>query len=369
MHAIKLQEAELLYTQQQSNATMAACIEKMSSNKQSAIFFQIPIDWHALQTILACQAGKDVYVEKPLATSIAEGRAMVDAARRYKRVVQMGTQWRSMTHCQEAIEFVHSGKLGKIRQVRPWAYMDWGRRHRPAPDSDPPAGVDYDMWLGPAPQRPFNPNRFHMNFRWFWDYAGGLMTDWGVHLLNVALWGMGHETPQAVCSFGRKYMADDNTETPDTQAVLYEFPSYQLVWESQMLTGLGPNGRPHGVAFSGSEATLTVDNRGWEVVPEPSKRDFSIKRNSSSKELNADPTRAHIRDFLECVRTRRDPVMCLEPSHLATTVAHLGNIALLTHSRIEWNAREEKVQNNQEANALLTREYRAPWVLPILRSS
>jgi len=327
-----------------------------------------PDHWHALQTSLACQAGKDVYVEKPLATTIVEGRAMVEIARRYQRVVQMGTQWPNMTHCQEAIEFVHSGKLGRIRQVRAWAYMDWAGGIGRPPDGDPPAVVDYDMWLGPAPKRPFNPNRFHQNFRWFWDYAGGLMTDWGVHLLNVALWGMGYEAPRSVCSFGSKYMTDDNTETPDTLAVLYEFSSYQLIWEAQMRIGLGPNGRPHGVSFSGSEATLTVDNRGWEVASEPTKRDFAIKRNSNSKELNADPTRAHVRNFLECARTRRDPVMCPEPSHLATTVAHLGNIALQTRSRIAWNASEEKALNNPEANSLLRREYRAPWILPSAKS-
>src|SRR5579884_1921975 len=146
-----------------------------------------PDHWHALHTTLACNAGKDVYVEKPLATTVAEGRAIVNAARRYQRVVQMGTQWPSMTHAQEAIEFVQSGRLGAIRQVRAWAYMEWAGGIGRPPDSSPPPGVDYDMWLGPAPQRAFNPNRFHQNFRWFWDYAGGLMTDWGVHLLNVVL--------------------------------------------------------------------------------------------------------------------------------------------------------------------------------------
>jgi predicted dehydrogenase len=158
-----------------------------------------------------------VYVEKPLATTIGEGRAMVEVARPYHCVVQMGTQWRNMTHCQEAIEFVHSGKLGKIRQVRAWAHMDWAGGIGSPPDSDPPPGVNYDMWLGPAPKQPFNPNRFHSNFRWFWDYAGGLMTDWGVHLLNVVLWGMGHEPPSTIYSVGRKYLSDDNRRAHDAR--------------------------------------------------------------------------------------------------------------------------------------------------------
>ncbi len=181
-----------------------------------------PDHWHALPTVYACQAGKDVYVEKPLATSVAEGRAMLEAARRHNRVVQMGTQWRSGEHYQEAIEMVRSGKLGTIRMIRAWAYLDWVGGIGNPPDGEPPEGVDYDMWLGPAPKRPFNPNRFHFNFRWFWDYAGGLMTDWGVHLINLAMWAMGRQHPTSVSSSGGKFIVNDNTETPDTQITVYD---------------------------------------------------------------------------------------------------------------------------------------------------
>ncbi|HQE84653.1 MAG TPA: Gfo/Idh/MocA family oxidoreductase, partial [Candidatus Hydrogenedentes bacterium] len=160
-------------------------------NDIDAVLVATPDHWHALPTVYACQAGKDVYVEKPLGQNIQEGRAMLTACRENKRVVQMGTHWRSGDHFRDAVEFVQSGKLGRIRLVRAWAYLDWvGGIGNPA-DCEPPATVDYDFWLGPAPKRPFNPNRFHFNFRWFWDYAGGLMTDWGVHLLNICLWAMG----------------------------------------------------------------------------------------------------------------------------------------------------------------------------------
>lgn len=293
---------------------------------------------------------------------------MVEAARRHGRIVQMGTQWRSGPHYQEAIEFVQSGKLGKIRQVRAWAYLDWVGGIGNPPDSNPPAGVDYDFWLGPAPLRPFNPNRFHFNFRWFWDYAGGLMTDWGVHLINLALWAMGPEPPRAVTSTGGKYVCEDNAETPDTQVAVYEFPGYTLIWEHQMLGGVGIGGRPHGLAFSGSEATLVVDQRGWEVIPEPKKKNLSIKRVVDPQDREADGRRAHVGNFLECVRSRRRPVTDVETGHYVSTVAALGNIALRSRSRIEWEGAAERVRGNAEAQALVTRVYRKPWSLPYLAS-
>ncbi|MBI3463651.1 MAG: Gfo/Idh/MocA family oxidoreductase [Planctomycetes bacterium] len=174
--------------------------EVLDRKDVDAVIVATPDHWHALPTVLACQAGKDVYVEKPLATSIAEGRAMLTASQKHHRVVQMGTQWRSGRHWAEAVEIVRSGKLGKVGLVRAWAYHDWiGNIGNPA-DGEPPAGVDYDMWLGPAPLRPFNPSRFHFNFRWFWDYAGGLMTDWGVHLINIILWA-GRKCPIETCGW------------------------------------------------------------------------------------------------------------------------------------------------------------------------
>jgi len=322
-----------------------------------------PDHWHALPTVHACQAGKDVYVEKPLATTIWEGRKMLEAARRYQRVVQMGSHWRSGAHFREAVEFVHSGKLGKIRQVRAWAYLDWVGGIGNPPDSDAPAGVDYDMWLGPAPKRPFNKNRFHFNFRWFWDYAGGLMTDWGVHLLNLALWAMGPAPPRAVSSSGGKFVVEDNTETPDTQIAVYEFPTYTLIWEHQVLGGVGLDGRPHGLAFSGSEGTLILDTKGWEVIPEAKKPLGVFKRTVSPEDRGFDGRPAHIRNFLDCLRSRQQPVENLEVAHFVSTVAHLGNLALRTGAKIVWDAQQERVVDNPKAEALVNRAYRPPWSL------
>lgn len=319
-----------------------------------------PDHWHALPTIYACQAGKDVYCEKPLAPTIQEGRAMVEAVKQNNRVLQMGTQWHSGEHYRAAIEFVHSGKLGGIRMVRVWAYLDWVGGIGNPPDCDPPAGVDYDMWLGPAPKRPFNPNRFHFNFRWFWDYAGGLMTDWGVHLINIALWGMGTEPPRSVYSSGGKRVIDDNAETPDTQITVFDFPSYTMIFEHQMVGGVGIGGRPHGILFSGTEGTLIIDEQGWEVIPEPKKK--SLEPFKAGPGPDARP--AHVRNFLDCVKSRELPVEHAELGHFVSSVAHLGNLALRTQSQIDWDPETETAKGNRAANQLIQAHYRKPWKLP-----
>ncbi len=319
-----------------------------------------PDHWHALPTIYACEAGKDVYCEKPLGKTIDEGRAMLEAAKKYNRVVQMGTQWRSGAHYREAVEYVQSGKLGKIRMVRAWAYLDWLGGVGNPPDSDPPEGVDYDMWIGPAPKRPFNKNRFHFNFRWYWDYAGGLMTDWGVHLLNICLWAMGPEPPLRVSSSGGKRILDDNTETPDTQVTIYDFPSYTLIFEHQIVGGIGPGGKPHGMLFSGTEGTLIVDEGGYEIIPEPKKK--SIEAYKSPAGRDARP--AHMRNFLDCVKSREKPVENLEVGHYVSSIAHLGNLAFRSQSEIHWNVEKEKAMENKKADKLVACEYRKPWKLP-----
>jgi predicted dehydrogenase len=321
-----------------------------------------PDHWHAIPTIAAFEAGKDVYVEKPLAPSIGEGRAMRDAAVKYNRIAQMGTQWRSGEHYREAVEMVQAGKIGKVRQVRCTAYLDWIGDIGNPPDGPVPDGVDYDMWLGPAPLRPFNKNRFHFNFRWFWDYAGGLMTDWGVHLLNIALWAMGPDWPKAVISSGGKYALADNSETPDTQITIYEFPSYTLIWEHGVQCGLGPDRREHGVFFTGSDATMLIDSNGWEIIAEPKKRTTVVemkRRAIVDNKVRAD----HVGNFLDCVRSRKPTVENLDVGHHVSTVAHLGNLALRSRSRIEWDGAAERVVGNEEANALVLRHYRAPWKL------
>lgn len=325
-----------------------------------AVVVVTPDHWHALPTIYACETGKDVYVEKPLARTVEEGRAMLDAATKHARVVQMGTHWRSGQHYREAVEFVQSGKLGAIRQVRCWAYLDWLNELGNPPDSPVPPGVDYEMWLGPAPLRPFNIDRFHFNFRWFWDYAGGLQTDWGVHLINLVMWAMGYEHPKTVYSIGGKRVLTDHSETPDTQVTLFDFPTYTLVWEHQVKGGVGIGGRPHGISFSGKEATLILDDKGWEVIAEP-----KLKTVESSKHgAGPDARIAHVRNFLDCIKSREKPVENLEIGHAVTTVAHLGNASLRSGGALAWDATSERFTNNDAANQYLKAEYRAPWHLP-----
>ncbi len=328
-----------------------------------AVIVATPDHWHALPTVLACQAGKDVYVEKPLALTIAEGRAMIEAAKRHGRVCQMGAQRLSSPTYREATDFVRSGQLGKVGLARAWAYLDWIKPIGNPPDGPPPTALDYDLWLGPAPKRPYNPNRCHFNFRWFWDYAGGLMTDWGVHLIQILLCGMGDAPPKAVMSSGGKYVLDDNSETPDTQMTVYEFPTYTLVWEHKVGIGLGLYNRPWGMAFVGTEGTLVINDSGWEILREPSKDALEAKKHPGGR----DPRPAHIRNFLDCVKSRQQPIENLEVGHHVSTVAHLGNIALRTGRRILWDPVREAVVGDPAANRLVTANYRRPWKLPYLK--
>jgi predicted dehydrogenase len=322
-----------------------------------------PDHWHALPTVLGCQAGKDVYVEKPLARSIGEGRAMLDVARDTGRIVQMGAHRRSSPTYAQAIEFVRSGQLGKVGLVRAWAYLDWIKPIGHPADEAPPAGVDYDFWLGPAPATPFNPNRFHFNFRWFWDYAGGLMTDWGVHLLQVLLWAMGSEPPRTIMSSGGKYVLDDNSETPDTQITVYDFPTYTMIWEHKVGVGLGLYNRPWGMAFVGTEGTLVINDEGWEVLVEHRKASLEPQKHPPG----TDPRPAHVRNFLDCVKSRQPTDENLEVGHHISTVAHLGNLALRTKRRITWDHANERILNDPEADQLVSVNYRAPWTLPRLK--
>ena len=319
-----------------------------------------PDHWHALPTIYACEAGKDVYCEKPLGKTIDEGRAMLEAAKKYNRVVQMGTHWRSGEHYRDAVEFVRSGKLGKVRMVRAWAYLDWLGGIGNPPDGPVPDGVDYDMWLGPAPLRPFNPNRFHFNFRWFWDYAGGLMTDWGVHLINMMLMGTGQDSPKTVFSTGGKYVFDDNSETPDSQVTVYEFPTYTLIWEHKAGLNNGLNGRSWGVEWSGTEGNIILNDGGYQLTTEPKRANLdSVKKPGSG-----DPRPAHVRNVLDCLTTRQQPVLNLEVGHHVSTVAHLGNIAYRTGRKIVWDSANEKVVGDPQADKLVGVKYRKPWKLP-----
>ena len=336
-----------------------------------AVIVGTPDHWHALPTILACQAGKDVYVEKPLSISIGEGRAMVTAARKHNRIVQMGTQQRSAPHYAEAVEYVRSGKLGQIRLVRAWAYQGWMGNIPKVPDGDPPLGVDYDMWLGPAPKRPFNKNRFHFNFRWYWDYSGGLMTDWGAHMIDIANWAMGVRTPTCATSVGGKFgFPDDAEETPDTQQTLWSYPGFTMLWEHATAIDRGPEARDHGVAFHGNNGTLVVDRGGWEVNPEVvkvnGKSQYKLTVFPRQQVVNDQSHQAHVNNFLGCMRSRELPRSDVEIGHYSMIACHLGNIAFRLGRQVCWDAGSETIVNDTGAAAYVTRAYRAPWKLPSL---
>ena len=324
-----------------------------------------PDHWHCLQMVAACQAGKAVYVEKPIGTTVNECNIMLRAAQRYNTVVQVGQWQRSDPHWQAAVDYVHSGKLGKIRIVRVFAYLGWVSSVPVKPNSVAPEGVDYDMWLGPAPARPFNENRFHFNFRWFWDYAGGLMTDWGVHLLDYALYGMNKSTPKSIMAMGGKFgYPDDACETPDTLHTLFEFDDFTILWEHGIGIGDGGYGREHGVAFVGENGIMIVDRGSWEVIPEVASGAARIEKQRFTPERNAvSGLDHHVRNHLDCIRRRdRKTNASIEIGAHICKFSALGNIAYLTGKKLFWDG--ARITNDESANAYLTKEYRRPLTLP-----
>lgn len=326
-----------------------------------AVVIGTPDHWHCLIMTEACAAGKDVYVEKPIGNSIAECKAMVAAQKKYNRVVQVGQWQRSQKHFNDAIAFVHSGKLGQVRLVKAWAYMGWMHSIPVQPDSAPPPGVDYTSWLGPAPKRAFNPNRFHFNFRWYWDYAGGLMTDWGVHLIDYALLGMKASQPKSVMAAGGKFAyPDDAAETPDTLTTVYEFEGFNLQWEHAIGIDGGPYSRDHGIAFIGNNGTLVLDRGGWEVIPEKGKMEAVPRQQKVDDGLNL-----HATNFLQVMKSRKldDLRTPIQAGELVATVSQMGNIAFRTGQHLHWDVANQRF-NEAAANAYLAKEYHNGYKLP-----
>jgi predicted dehydrogenase len=329
------------------------------------VIIAVPDHWHCLQFLDALDAGKDIYVEKPIANSIHECDLMVRAAANSDRIVQVGQWQRSDPHWQDAVDFVRSGQLGKIRTVKAWAYMGWDGNFPVVPDEPVPEGVDYDFWLGPAPSRPFNKYRFHWNWRWFWDYAGGLMTDWGVHLLDFALYGMDRYVPESVMSSGGKYAyPGDAKDTPDTQFAIYDFDDFGLVWESAVGIGSGPYGRKHGVAFIGEKGTLVVNRQGWEVIPGMDEDKPRMEAVPLRKASPPGGLLRHAKNHLECMRSRETPNAPIETGARIARIAQLGNIAYRTGRKVYWNMDEGRFVNDPEADELIRVSYRPPWKLP-----
>ncbi|MEJ7739647.1 MAG: Gfo/Idh/MocA family oxidoreductase [Chitinophagaceae bacterium] len=343
---------------------------KLLENKDiDAVIIGTPDHWHCLQMIHSCEAGKDVYVEKPIANTIEECNLMVAAKNRYNKVVQVGQWQRSDPHWISALNYLRSGKLGKIRTAKTWAYVSYGRNFLPKPDQPAPAGVDYDMWLGPAPKRQFNPNRFHGSFRYFWDYAGGLMTDWGVHMIDMVLGGMNVTAPISVAAIGGKYgFPDSAAETPDTMQVVYDFGNFSMLWDQALGTGREPynrNAGQPGVAFIGNNGTLVIDRDKWEVYPEADSDTFLMESIPAHvQKLNG--LDFHTQNFLDCIKSRQQPNCSIEMGRNAAVNAQLGNIAYKSGGKLFWDEKKNVIINDLKAEDMAKARYRAPWKLPTL---
>jgi len=339
---------------------------KLLDNKDiNAVIIATPDHWHCLIMIDACAAGKDICVEKPVSNSIAEAQLMVKAANKYDRIVQVNQWQRSQDHFKNAIEFVKNGKLGKITLAKTWMYRGGTTPLPVVPDEPVPPGIDYAMWLGPAPNRPFNKNRFHYEFRWFWDYAGGLMTDWGVHLIDMVLLGMDVEVPKSVVASGGKYVfPDDARETPDIQNVIYDYGKFQMTWEHTMALGTGNYGLQHGIAFLGENGTLILNRSGWDVRPEKNKD--VLKTDAIAWQPRTDNgLDKHTVNFIKVMKSRKkNDLNCpIEAGARVAVNCHMGNIAQRTGEKIFWNG-EGNTFNTANADKLIKPVYQNGWSFP-----
>jgi predicted dehydrogenase len=319
--------------------------------------------WKTLPTIGACQAGKDVYVEKPLATSIAEGRAAVKAARKYDRIVQIGTQQHSWEHYRKAAEIVQSGRLGEISEVAVWDYENQSPGFGSPADSSPPAELDWEFWLGPSPLVPYNENRY-INHYWFFDYGGGWQLDWAVHHFDIVNWYMGAVAPKSATAMGGRLCFDDNCEWPDTFSGVLEYGPCAAAQRGFLLQytfrgGCRREQRSHGKIFHGTKASLEIDRSGYTITEERGGR--AGVRGESFRGKSP----YHAADFLRNVRQHTRPEADVEVGHYASNPGHLMNIAWKVGRQIIWDGEREQVVGDEEANALVTKEYRAPWKLAV----
>ncbi|MEL6123948.1 MAG: Gfo/Idh/MocA family oxidoreductase [Bacteroidota bacterium] len=341
-----------------------------------AVVIGTPDHWHCKIMVDALAAGKHVYVEKPVANTIEESYLMVAAQQKYNKVVQVGQWQRSGTQYRVAKEIVNSGQLGQIRLVKCWAYQGWMKPMQPAADTAVPDGVDYKRWLGPAPDRAFNPNRFHFNFRWFWDYAGGLMTDWGVHEIDIALYIMGAEAPKSVVASGGKLAyPNDPAETPDTMQAIFEYDDFTMLWEHATGIDGGPYGRREGIAFIGNNGTLIVNRQGYEIVSEREFNGWNQERPEKMKSIESrmpwqaqPPLQTHCQNFIAAVKANDHSMLNtpIESGAIAAINAQMGNIALRSGQKIYWDSTTRTFKDNALANKLAQANYHNGWELPQL---
>ena len=335
---------------------------KMLENKDiDVVIIGTPDHWHCLQFVDSLEAGKHVYVEKPIGNSIAEINIMGNAVRKHGKLVQVGQWQRSQPHFVDAINYVKSGKLGRIRTCKAWSYVDWKGAVPKVPDSPVPAGVNYDMWLGPAPKRPFNMNRFHFTWRWYWEYGNGLMTDWGVHLIDYILYGMGKSIPSSVMAIGGKYaFPDDDMVTPDTMTAVYDFNDFTMIWEHTIGIGLGNWKRPHGMSYIGENGTLVLDRNGWEVFPEKDRIEAVPVQKNVGNGLDL-----HVRNYLDCLKNNTPEKLNagIEIGRRVALVAQMGNVAYRTGEKVSWDDAKQQFRT-ETANKLITPVYNNGYKLP-----
>jgi predicted dehydrogenase len=359
--------------------------ELLDDRNVNAVVISTPDHWHALQTMLACAAEKDVYVEKPLTLFVREGRWMIDIARRHRRIVQVGMQQRSGPHYQQARELIRAGHVGRIVSVRMNAMRNVMPGFGNPPDQPPPSELDWNMWLGPAPQRPYNPNRCLYHFRWFWDYSGGQMTNLGAHALDIVDWYLAPEGPQSVTSSGGRFALEDNGETPDTQDSIFDYSGFTALW-SHRETATGAIKLPP-LEFFGTKGSLAISRSGFTVTPDkkvepqdqvPQFTDRQpvggVERSASTRSEEFWTTKVedksgdtyqqllnHVRNFVDCVKSRAAPIADLESAHRVATACHLANVSLRLGRKIRWDSVNEKILDDAEADQWLMRPYRAPW--------
>jgi len=337
-----------------------------------AVLVATPDHWHAIPTIHACEAGKHVYVEKPLAHNIAEGRAIVNAARRHNRTVLVGTQQRSATHFPEVARIIRSGELGQVRYVRVWNFSNMTPNGiGNEPPGPVPEGLDWDMYCGPAPVVPYRRARFQGSYRWFWDYAGGTITDFGTHRFDTVHQIMGVDAPHTISASGGRFSLNDCGEMPDVMQVTYEYPGFVMSYEACNMSAHGLGGRtpgmryynargdmdrPHGMAFYGANGALFCDRIGYEIYPFQDR----IERKTHN---TTDATSLHAQHFIRCLRDGEKPKTDAETGHRSTNIAHLGNIAYKTGLKLKWDAAKESFTDAPAATKLLRRNARKPWDL------
>jgi predicted dehydrogenase len=403
MHArtlLKLDEAQLAAVSDVYEPRRDACRELvpdinrhadfralLDDGSLDAVIVATPDHWHALQTMLACAAGRDVLVEKPLHLFVGEGEWMQQVAAKHRRVVQVGTQQRSGPHYQTAKQLLRDGAIGDIVCVQ----CEFVRNIRPGigrpPDSSPPPGFDWDAFLGPAPMRPYNSNRGLYHFRWFWDTSGGQMTNLGHHSLDIVHWVFDLPAPRAVYSTGGRWFLDDNGETPDTQHAIIEYDKFPVIVQIREAAAGGQSLPSGGLVFVGTRGTMKLSRDGFEIQPDrklaPENAFASINGGGhpvGGPQPVADPGRQywcaarseksdgaemlyvhHARNFIDCIRSRATPASDLASSHAVSTACHLANISLRLNRRLAWDHAAGTIRNDPEAAAMLERSYRAPW--------